>query len=269
MLRLGKVVTAHPEDHSVDLLMLDTADRLPGVQVLSGFAGTDFGCAMMAEPDKVSPDDVWSPRDTKTRDILAVVGQIGPSFVVLGFLFPQVAQALFQRLNFAVNRHPSDVYTTVDNDGNVEVSHPSGTFIRIAVNPAHEDLTGQDFDKIWAIKKNTDKAVAVRIEVRQGGARKSTWTMFPDGKVTLDATSDVLLKTPSKLTVDAPDSFFLGKVTISGLITYLAGMSGTGGATVSGSVAVSGGDVTADGISLKTHRHGGVQTGGGQTGTPV
>ena len=34
-------------------------------------------------------------------------------------------------------------------------------------------------------------------------------------------------------------------------------------------VVVSGGDVIADGISLKNHRHGGVQPGGGNTGLPV
>lgn len=33
-------------------------------------------------------------------------------------------------------------------------------------------------------------------------------------------------------------------------------------------VVVTGGDVIADGISLKTHVHGGVQTGGGNTGVP-
>lgn len=43
-----------------------------------------------------------------------------------------------------------------------------------------------------------------------------------------------------------------------------------GGAAVSGmNVTVTGGDVIADGISLKNHRHTGVQPGGGNTGPPV
>lgn len=37
----------------------------------------------------------------------------------------------------------------------------------------------------------------------------------------------------------------------------------------SGTVTVTGGDVIADGISLKTHKHGGVVPGGGQTGVPA
>ena len=46
-----------------------------------------------------------------------------------------------------------------------------------------------------------------------------------------------------------------------------------GAATVTGAVSTGGGvttpaDVSAGGISLKTHRHGGVETGPGNTGTP-
>lgn len=56
----------------------------------------------------------------------------------------------------------------------------------------------------------------------------------------------------------------------NGLITGLGGMaiSGGSGATVQGNLTVSGGNVTADGIGLKTHVHGGVQTGAGNTGLP-
>jgi phage baseplate assembly protein gpV len=48
----------------------------------------------------------------------------------------------------------------------------------------------------------------------------------------------------------------------------------TGGAkpiSISGvpQVNVTGGDVIADGISLKTHKHGGVQGGPSQTGAPI
>ena len=203
MLRLAKVVAAHPEDHSVDLLMLDTADRIPGVQVLADFAGTDFGSALVVEPDKASESDPWSPRDTNTRDILAVVGKIGASHIVLGFLFPQAAQALFARKNFKVTRHPSDVYTTVDDAGNVEVSHPSGTYLRIGESPDHEDLTGKDFDKLWAIKKNTDKAVHVRLRVANAGVVKATLTISPDGNVSVQSSGSVTLEASGDISLTA------------------------------------------------------------------
>lgn len=97
------------------------------------------------------------------------------------------------------------------------------------------------------------------------------------GKITLQVggTSLVLengqtkLTTP-KLVVDSPDSTFKGDVTAEGLLTYLAGMVGEGGtgatASITGDVQVTGGDVTVDGISSKTHTHPGDS--GGTTGAP-
>ncbi|MFI9652601.1 phage baseplate assembly protein V [Guyparkeria sp. GHLCS8-2] len=97
------------------------------------------------------------------------------------------------------------------------------------------------------------------------------------GKITLQVGNTTLvledgqtkLTTP-KLVVDSPDSTFTGDVTAQGLLTYLAGMIGQGGAgataSISGSVDVTGGDVTVDGISSKHHTHPGDS--GGTTGEP-
>lgn len=63
--------------------------------------------------------------------------------------------------------------------------------------------------------------------------------------------------------IDTPSTHITGTLQVDGKITGNGGLavSGGGGATVAG-------DVTADGISLKTHVHGGVQSGGGTSGTP-
>ncbi len=65
------------------------------------------------------------------------------------------------------------------------------------------------------------------------------------------------------VTVDSPKTVLMGTLDVQGLITGTGGLavSGGSGATVSG-------DVVADGISLKSHVHGGVEPGGGTTGTP-
>lgn len=58
-----------------------------------------------------------------------------------------------------------------------------------------------------------------------------------------------------------------GNLTVNGNITIV----GNGSRTVNASgctVNLTGGDVIADGVSLKNHTHGGVQTGGGNTGVP-
>jgi phage baseplate assembly protein V len=89
----------------------------------------------------------------------------------------------------------------------------------------------------------------------------STTLLLEDGKTTL---------TTPELLVDSPKSTFTGAVNVQGLLTYLAGMVGKGGsgatASIQGSVAVTGGDVTADGVSLKGHTHPGDS--GGTTGAP-
>ena len=61
-----------------------------------------------------------------------------------------------------------------------------------------------------------------------------------------------------------------GALTVNGVISG-QGFSGIDGAPMetSGDINVTGGDVTADGIGLKTHRHVGVQTGTGTSGGPV
>ena len=58
-----------------------------------------------------------------------------------------------------------------------------------------------------------------------------------------------------------------GNLTVNGNITIVGNGSGTVNASGC-TVNLTGGDVVADGISLKNHTHGGVQAGGGNTGVP-
>lgn len=59
-------------------------------------------------------------------------------------------------------------------------------------------------------------------------------------------------------------------ITNKALVSLNAGMNnGEGGAVIcTGGFNINNGDVNADGISLKTHTHSGVQSGGSRTGTP-
>lgn len=99
-------------------------------------------------------------------------------------------------------------------------------------------------------KYRIDVPAAGEISLRIG----QTVLKLEDGKATL---------TTPEFLVDAPQSTFTGAVTVQGLLTYQAGMSGTGSATVTG------GDVVADSISLKTHKTSGVQPGSGTSNVPV
>ena len=92
--------------------------------------------------------------------------------------------------------------------------------------------------------------------------------------VEVAAGHNITIKTPGQLTATAeggttitsPTITLNGNVTINGNLSQGMGESG-GTATMLGPVTVTN-DVTASGISVATHKHGGVQTGGGATGGP-
>nr|DAZ55836.1 MAG TPA: baseplate protein [Caudoviricetes sp.] len=84
------------------------------------------------------------------------------------------------------------------------------------------------------------------------------------GSMSADVTGNVSLKAPQ--TMIESNVSIMGTLKVSGQISGTGGMtvSGGTGASVTGSLAVTGGDVTADGISLKGHTHDCPQ--GGSTG---
>lgn len=86
--------------------------------------------------------------------------------------------------------------------------------------------------------------------------------------VEVDASSQCKIVSPN-VEIDASTQCAINAPTIvlNGQVTQ-GGGSYAGNATFGGSMTVTG-DVTAAGTSVHTHKHGGVQTGGGQTGTPV
>jgi phage baseplate assembly protein V len=102
---------------------------------------------------------------------------------------------------------------------------------------------------------------------------------FPDGsRVEYDSAASVLtvnvgsgqvvvncatatVQASDSVTVDSPQTTFTGAVTVQGALAWQAGATGVAGAgggaplKITGGVEVTGGDVTADGIGLKTHHH--------------
>ena len=70
-------------------------------------------------------------------------------------------------------------------------------------------------------------------------------------------TGDILIKTSGTVTIEA-DCVIQKTLTVNGLLTYTAGMAGSGGggaaATISGSLKATG-DISAGAISLQNHTH--------------
>jgi phage baseplate assembly protein V len=121
-------------------------------------------------------------------------------------------------------------------------------------------------------------------------------TVFPDGtRVEYDAAANKLqidvagsalvvinckqatVNADTSVTLNTPDTFCKGKLTVDGLLTYKGGLTGSGGsgASLTGPLNVNGnvtntGTLTNNGKNVgSTHTHSGVTTGGGTTGAPT
>jgi hypothetical protein len=301
MLKLARVVATHPEDHSVDLVMIEDNTRIAGVQVLSSSATGNSGLHDLANPGRPAGAGQWDIAEATDRDMIAVVGSVGRSAVVIGFLFPQVSQMLFKDANRRIMRHASDFYTSIDGAGNAELFHPSGAFVRFGTSAAHEDLTGTDSDGKWAITKNTGNQVHIHIE--QAGGKASV-DIAPNGAIVINSqatldfnitgnvtaviggnlaatvsgtttvTSSGLCKVVAPtITLDAVTVNCTNNLNVTGITTtgglVSTGLAGSGGATITGNVAITGA-LTNNGKSVgSTHTHSGVQTGSGTSGAPT
>lgn len=267
----GTVVCSYPEGNSVDVLLDDDGSRLSNVQVLTPTGSSNTG--MIDLPDVGGPtgDDRWNLSVNRDRYVKAMVGFCRGVPFVAGFLLPQVNQITFAQKNRRIVRHASDVYTSVDDAGNFELYHPSGTYLRIGESASHEDLTGADFDKKWSIAKNTSKAVHVKLRVSNAGSDKASLSIDPSGNVALQCDGNLTADASGNVSITAPLTTVNGPLTVTGLLTYQGGLAGSGGSgsSISGNLTVTSGNVVADGVGLKTHHHTGVQTGGGNTGGPV
>lgn len=258
MMRTGIVVATHPEDHSVDLVMVDNGERLIGVQVATPGGSTRSGTVdLPAVPEK---KDKWSITHETGQDMKALVGFVRGQPVVAGFLYPQINQMLSQDPKLRYSRHQSDVEWMIDGDGNIQLNHPGGAYIRIGETPDKVDTAGKNADGNSKIDRNTGRKVDIRVSLA-GNAVKLTMTK--DGKVTLEMDSDLgiqvggnaditvqgntsvtsagaaTVKAPT-VTLDAPETTCTGNLTVEGMLTFKGGGAGMGGMQLNGDLDVSG-----------------------------
>ncbi|HGM5048814.1 TPA: phage baseplate assembly protein V [Serratia marcescens] len=78
----------------------------------------------------------------------------------------------------------------------------------------------------------------------------------------ITASTKVVIVTAAKITLDAPEVVCTNKLTTGTLEVQKGG-------AMRGNIEHSGGSFSSNGVVVDTHAHGGVQTGGGQTGKPT
>lgn len=274
-LQRAVVVATHPEDHSVDLVITSTGQRLIGVQVLSPNGSSRSGTIDL--PAVAEMQDKWDITSTTEQDIHAVVGFIGRMPVVTGFIYPQVSQMTFADPKLRLTRHQSDVYSSIDGDGNIEIRHPSGAYVRMGESPDSVDLASKNADKSFSVDRNTSRRVHLRVEL---AGQVAKLTMTPDGECTLEleksfnlqAGENVNIKADGNISVEAGGNIDMkaggsvnsesgGATTIKATTTTL-----NSNAAVTGSTAVKA--ITSNGKNISdSHFH--LNSGGPAPGGPV
>ena len=256
----GRVIAVNAKAHTVDLIMLERGDRLPNVPVLSGALGSAAGMVTLYAPTKAT--DPAGLARTSGHDVYAAVVWFGLMPCVVGFRMPELGQMTFDRVNFRVERHPSDVYSVIHDDGTVELYHPSGTYFRIGESSAHEDLSGLDVDGRWKMARNTDKAPHVHLSVRNAGVEKASVDISPSGDVAVAGEGTLTATMQGAATLTA------ASWTIHGPVHFTDAVTGDADATFTGTVTGTA-DVVGGGKHLKTHTHTGVLSGGAVSGPPA
>lgn len=249
MSRQGIVVEVHPEDHSVDLVMLDDGSRLVGVQVKTMNGSTRTGTVdLPMVPVKKNKWDISKPTG---QDLKAIVDYIGRNPYVSGFLFPQVNQMLSKDGQTRIDRHQSDVIETIDGKGNYQWMHPSGLYIRIGETPDLEPL--QNADGGLAVDRNTDVKPWMRIALPGG---KLTITVNPEGQIQIDTQDGVILQAQKAVTVQSAEGINLNAPTVHV----------SNDLTVGGNTTLK--DVTSNGKDISDKHHH-LNSGGPGIGGPV
>lgn len=197
-MRQGIVVATHPEDHSVDLVMVDDGARLTGVQVATSSGSTRSGTIdLPAVPEK---KDKWDITRRTGQDMIALVSYVGRQPVVMGFLYPQVNQVLQKDPKMRYSRHQSDVEWMIDGDGNIQLNHPGGAYIRIGETPDKVDTAGKNADGNAKPDRNTGRKVNVRVGL---AGNTVVLTMTPDGAVTFKLEQDFLIEAGGNIAMKA------------------------------------------------------------------
>lgn len=212
-LRQAIIVEVHPADHSVDLVMLDDGTRHLGVQVATPNGSARTGLVDL--PQVPQRDNKWDITKRTGQDMQALVAFVGRNPVVVGMLYPQVNQMLLKDGKARRYRHQSDVETLIDGDGNMQITHPSGTYIRIGESIEADTLDGKHADT-----SSTDRNQAKQVNIHIGMAGGVLeLTMSPTGAVSLRCNQGVSIEAGQSSTFKAPAITLDGNVTITKTLT--------------------------------------------------
>lgn len=166
-------------------------------------------------------------------------------------------------------------YFRLQGGANAVIIDPQPGDIGIAVFADH------DISSVKANKAQANPGSSRRFDMADGlyiggvlNGAPSQYVQFSGAGITITSPTAITLNAPTitmnastSITATAPSSTINSNTTINGPLQQGTGSAG-GGATMQGPLTVNE-DVTAQGTSVHTHVHSGVQSGGSNTGEPV
>jgi hypothetical protein len=213
MSRLAIVTAVHSARRSCDIVFTDSWMPVAEVKLLDSLVGSDFGdWDIPPVPLPTSIATIASPPQLPARQIIAVVDDANGRPIVTGFLHPSGGQMAFDQDGRKVYRHASGAYWTISPVGDIELWHPSGTFVRIGAGAAHEPLAQYSVDNAWT-EVSTAPAPTISLT-----APKISLTIDPLGNVTLNTQASVAIDAPNGVTVTTPTFAVNGQITATGNI---------------------------------------------------
>ena len=177
-IKLGRVVDVHPKENSIDVRLLKDNRRLTSVPVVGLMNTGTTGMVDLAVPDLTTgrgEDSKWESVNTDKRDAIAVIGFADGAPLCLGFVMPPLTEMTLPDdlgRERRLYRHASDVYNWIDKDGNSEWCHPSATWMAATESPQKLKFTKKDYDRLWKVKRNLDRALHGVISWWHGGEKK-------------------------------------------------------------------------------------------------
>lgn len=196
---IAKVHKVYPEANMVDVMLMD-GSLLQKLQVVTPYASSRTGLVDLPIPeyeksllDKEFP---LLPCNPDESDVFAVVAFIDNSLfkaIVIGFLFPEDNELLCHRENQPGNekasqylfKHTSNVYTRIADNGDIEISHPSGVFIKIGSSTDKTAINNFDYASRpfkWKDPKTNELAPAPYMIIQHPSG--NYYTVDPEGNVT-------------------------------------------------------------------------------------
>ncbi len=189
MIRWGKVVRVNPTRRTVDLVDLETNEPIREATV-AGSASSVSGSWNVPDMPLPASQAQAGQLSSTGRSMVAVVARYGARATVLGFVPDYTNFVAFTDADRAVDVHPSGVVHSVDATGNIQISHPGGTTVRIGTT---------------AVENLAD--VAVNGNFPLPTQAKPTITVATGAlTLTVDPTGNITVSTPGNVAVSAQNA---------------------------------------------------------------